>query len=60
MGRRQVLHNRPDPFRAVLPTPPYLSTYVEGSGDILESRNVEEDGQCAMFYHGRLQKLSNG
>jgi protein HIRA/HIR1 len=37
-----------DPFRAVLPTPPlltYLSTDVEGSGDTLESRNVEEDGE---------------
>ena len=37
-----------DPFRAVLPTPPlltYLSTDVEGTGDILESRNVEEDGE---------------
>ena len=38
-----------DPFRAVLPTPPlltYLSTDVEGTGDTLESRNVEEDGEC--------------
>ena len=47
-GPPQSSHG-PDPFRAVLPTPPlltYLSTDVEGSGDILESRNVEEDGQC--------------
>ena len=37
-----------DPFRAVLPTPPlltYLSSEVEGTGDTLESRNVEEDGE---------------
>jgi protein HIRA/HIR1 len=37
-----------DPFRAVLPTPPlltYLSTEVEGTDDLLESRNIEEDGK---------------
>ena len=41
-----------DPFRAVLPTPPlltYLSTDVEGTDDILESRNREEDGEH--FYY---------
>ena len=40
-----------DPFRAILPTPPlltYLSTDVESTGDTLESRNVEEDGE--FFY----------
>lgn len=42
-----------DPFRAVLPTPPlltYLSTDVEGTGDILESRNVEEDGEYIFLF----------
>ena len=37
-----------DPLRAILPTPllfSYLSTGVEGTDDILESRNVEEDGE---------------
>lgn len=42
-----------DPFRAVLPTPPlltYLSTDVEGTDDILESRNIEEDGEYFHIY----------
>lgn len=45
-----------DSFRAVLPTPPlltYLSTDVEGTGDVLESRNMEKDGECN-FLHLRV------
>jgi protein HIRA/HIR1 len=41
-----------DPFRAVLPTPPlltYLRTDVEGTDDILESRNIEEDGEFILI-----------
>ena len=40
-----------DAFHAVLPTPPlftYLSTDVEGTDDVLESRNIDEDGES--FY----------
>ena len=46
-----------DPFRAVLPMPPlltYLSTEVEGTGDILESRNIEEDGECSFMHESVL------
>ena len=49
-----------DPFRAVLPTPPlltYLSTDVEGSGDTLESRNVEEDGAFFYMYHKLMSRI---
>lgn len=41
-----------DSFHAVLPTPPlltYLNTDVEGTGDTLESRNIEEDGEYNSF-----------
>ena len=43
-----------DPFRAVLPTPPlltYLSAEVEGTDDILESRNIEEDGEYRFYVY---------
>ena len=51
------LRHGSDPFRAVLPTPPlltYLSTDVEGTGDTLESRNVEEDGEYIFMYELRF------
>jgi protein HIRA/HIR1 len=55
-GHPRSIHGS-DPCRAVLPTPPlltYLSTDVEGTGDVLESRNMENDGECD-FLHLRVE-----